>query len=215
MSLGLGGAVDVIPTPQTDEETEKALGPSRRPRIIAATYADVLLQHREGTEYKYLAHSGRPVTLRCGLLRRRPVFIERSRAIGKESRLAEEAQAGAVPAEAMDTIYEAAEGRPGTAEREAVLGELRSVLPILRPLPRKWLAKRARVSEKSKILSAILNGRKHPGVALANRLVKIARAVQQVNGDLEQAATLLRRSGAMTRPAPAIEQRHTAQQVAG
>jgi len=193
MSLGLGGAVDVIPTPQTDEEWKEALRPSRRPRMIAATYADVLRQHRNGTEYKYVTRTGRPATLRCGLLRRRPVVIERSVAIGKESRLIEEAQAGAVPAEVMDTIYETAKDRPGTVEREAALRELRSVLPVLRPLPRRWLAKRARVSETSKILPAILHERKRPGIVLAWCLVEIARAVQQANGDLVQATTLLRR----------------------
>lgn len=193
MSLGLGEPVEVIPPPQTDEQWEEALRCSRRPRMIAATYADVLRQHRNGTEYKYVTRTGWPATLRCGLLRRRPVFIEHSVAIGKESRLAEEAQAGAVPAEAMDTIYEAAVNRSGAAEREAALRELRSALPILRPLPRKWLAKRARVSETSKILSAILNERKRPGVALAERLAEIARAVQQANGDLVKATTLLRR----------------------
>lgn len=177
VDLSSGYSVDVIPTPKTDGEAEAALAADGRPRMIAATYADGLRQHREGTEYKYVAHNGRPATLRRGLLRRRPVFIERSVAIGKETRLAEEAQAGAVPAEAMDTIYEGGEDRL-TVEHEAALRELQSVLPILRPLPRKWLAKRAGVSERSKILSAILRGRKRPGVALARRLVGIARAQQ-------------------------------------
>ncbi len=198
VSLGLGGPVDVIRTPQTDEEAKEALGPSRRPRIVAATYADVLLQHRQGTEYKYVTRTGRPASFRCGLLRRRRVFIERTVAIGKESRIAEEAQAGAVPPGAMDTIYEAPD-RPGTEERDTVMGELQSVLPILRPLPRKWLAKRAQVSEKSKILSAILNQRKRPGAAVAKRLVEIAHAVQRAKGDLVKATTLLRKE-AITRP---------------
>jgi len=180
IDLNSGFSVDVIPTPQTDEEWEAALTADGKPRMIAATYADMLRQHREGTEYKYVAHNGRPATLRCGLLRRRSVFIERSVAIGKESRLAEEAVAGAVAADEMDTIYGTTADHSDSAEREAALRELQLVLPILRPIPRKSLAKRARVSASSKILSAIMSGRKHPGITLAWRLVEIASKIQQV-----------------------------------
>ncbi len=192
IDLGSGYSVDVIPTPQTDEEWEAALAVDGKPRMIAATYADVLRQHRNGTEYKYVAHNGRPATLGCGLLRRRPVFIDRSVPIGKESRLADEAVAGAVPAEAMDTFYDTP-GRPGAEERTSALGELQSLLPVLKPVSRKWLAKHAQVSDSSGILRAILNGRKQPGAALAKRLVEIAHGVRQANGDLVQAAALLTR----------------------
>jgi len=175
IDLSSGCSVDVIATPKTDEQAEAALAVDGRARMVAAAYADVLRQHREGIEYKYVAYNGRPARPGCGLLRRRPIYIERTVAIGKESRLVEEAVAGAVSAEAMDTFYESAQDRPKSAEHEAALRELQTILPVLRPLPRRWLAKRARVSETSKILAAILNGRKRPGIALAQRLIEIAQ----------------------------------------
>jgi hypothetical protein len=174
IDLGSGYPVEVIQRPQTDEAWEAALQADGTPRMVAATYADVILQHREGTEYKYVAHNGGPATPRCGLLRRRAVFIERSVSIGKESRLAEEAQAGAVPAEAMDTVYDM--HRPDARACEVMLQELESLLPVLMSLPRKWLARKAGVSATSNVVSAILHGRKRPGTALALRLVEIARA---------------------------------------
>jgi len=188
----MGCSVEVVSTPQTDEEWTAALAAGGKPRMIAATYADALRQHREGTEYKYVAHNGHPATLKCGLLRRRPVFIERSVPIGKESRLAEEAVAGAVPAGAMDTVYDTP-SRPGAEERASTLRELQPLLPILKPMPREWIAKHAQISRSSGMLRAILHRRKQPGAALAQRLVEIAHAVQRANGDLVQAATLLRR----------------------
>ncbi len=175
-SLGMGCPVDVISTPQTDEEWTAALSADGKPRMIAATYADVLRQHREGTEYKYVAHNGRPATLRCGLLRRRLVFIERSVPIGKESRLADEAVAGAVPAQAMDTVYDTS-SRPGAEERASALRELEPLLPILKPVSREWIAKHAQLSRSSGMLRAILHGPKRPGIALAKRLIEIAGAV--------------------------------------
>jgi hypothetical protein len=190
----MGCTVDVVPTPHTDEEWKAALAVDRKPRMIAATYADVLRQHREGTEYKYVAHNGRPATLRCGLLGRRPVFIERSVTIGRESRLAEEAVAGAVPAEAMDTLYDTP-SRPGAEERASALRDLQPLLPILMPVSREWIAKHAQISRSSGILRAILHRRKQPGAALAKRLTNIAHAVQQANGNLGQAAALLRGRG--------------------
>jgi hypothetical protein len=174
-----------------DEEWTTALAADGKPRMIAATYADVLRQHREGTEYKYIAHNGQPATLRCGLLRRRPVFIERSVPIGKESRLAEEAHAGAVSAEAMDTFY-GTPSPPGAEERTSALRELQVLLPFLKPVSRRWLAEHAQISNSSGMIRAILSGRKQPGTALARRLVEIAHAVQQGNGDLEQADALLK-----------------------
>ena len=44
----------VIPTPKTEEEAEAALAADGKSQMVAATYADVLRQHREGTEYKEL-----------------------------------------------------------------------------------------------------------------------------------------------------------------
>ncbi len=192
IDLGSGYLVEVIATPQTDEEWEAALVVDGKPRMIAATYADVLRQHREGNEYKYVAHNGHPATLRCGLLRRRPVSIERSATIGKESRLADEAVAGAVPADAMDTFYDAP-GRASAKECALTLRELQPLLPVLRPVSRKWLANQARVSRGSGMLRAVLHERKNPGIILAKRLVEIAHAVHQANGDLVQTAALLKR----------------------
>ncbi len=129
---------------------------------------------------------------RAGWHRGRASRIQRSVAIGKGSRLAEEAQAGTIPAVAMDTFYDSP-SRPEKEERAATLRELQMFLPVLRPVSRKWLAKHAHVSHSSGMLRAILNGRKRPGIALAKRLIEIAHAAQQANGDIVQATALLTR----------------------
>lgn len=136
------------------------LGESRR------STQTCLRQHRERTEYKYVAQKDRLATLAFGLLRRRLIIIDRSVAMSKESRLAEEAAVGAIPAEAMDTIYKAAKGRSVTTIHE--LRELQSVLPILRRLPHSGWQSGLRYQENPRILSAILRGCKRQGLLLGH-----------------------------------------------
>jgi len=191
VDLYSGAPVHVIGTPDTDEEWESALEVGDRTTMIAATYVDALRQHRDGTEYKYVANNGRPATLRCGLLRRRPVFVDQSVPIGKETRFAEEAQAGVMRAEEMDTVYENIDDDPSGKEHEDALRNLQSLISALRPVPRKWLATRVRISEQ--MLRAIIHGHKRPGTALAQQLCTIAQAVERSGRDLIQAEKIPRR----------------------
>ncbi len=94
----------------------------------------------------------------------------------------------------MRTFYDTPSA-PSAEQRTSALRELQVLLPILKPVSRRWLAEHAQISNCSGMIRAILSGRKQPGTALAKRLTEIAHAIRQANGDLMQVATLLRSTG--------------------
>jgi hypothetical protein len=103
------------------------------------SYRDVLHEYPRHPEHKTLAGSGTPCEPdTVGLLLRRPVFAERRVAIGKEAHKLEEVASGKIEdIEEVETVY---------GDLDDSWTELE--LPILRELPREFVALICGISER-------------------------------------------------------------------